>query len=193
MAQAVLISGGIGSGKSVVARILKTWQYPVYDCDTEAKRLMDTDITIKQAIADNICPDIIRNNAIDRRLLAQHVFADDQKLSTLNRIVHGAVRADLTQWISAHSDRILFIESAIPVTGGLASVAGQQWLVTAPLEIRVERVMKRNNLTAGEVEARIGAQKNDEQPLGSIPCHIIVNDGRHALLPQIQSLISAII
>jgi len=190
MKHLVAITGGIGSGKSVVSRILRTLGYPVYDCDSRAKALMDADETIKQRIADEIDRLSVSGGAIDRRRLAAIVFGDKDKLARLDSIVHSAVKADIAAWIRNCPGDLVFVETAILYESGLNLMADAEWRVESPYELRVERTMRRSSLSRDEVEARMAAQ-HIEAPKGvePLPLTIIRNDEVHALLPQIEALL----
>ena len=184
----IAVTGGIGSGKSVVSRIVAAMGYPVYDCDSRAKMLMDNDRSMKTAIAD--CIDrgcITADGAIDRKALAAIVFNDKEKLAALNSIVHGAVAADIRSWIDRNPvANKFFIETAILYQSGLDAMVDEVWEVKAPADVRISRVMKRNGLARHEVEARINSQ---DSYIPAKPHHNIigmVNDGVTPLLPQIE-------
>ncbi len=186
MATIIAISGGIGSGKSVVSRILRSWNYPVFDCDSEAKRLMDNDDTIKALIARDICADAIIDNNIDRKRLADVVFNDATKLQRLNEIVHTSVRNLLRSWTSNIVAQYAFVETAILRSSGLENDVDAEWFVDAPKDIRIQRVIKRNGISAADVNARMDSQKYDELPSLILPVTTIINDGNTPLLPQLQ-------
>ena len=180
------ISGGIGCGKSVVARIVSVLGYPVYDCDSRARALMDSDSAIKARIAREVCADAITaDGSIDRKALAAAVFADENKLVKLNDIVHGAVKQDLLRWRDAVGDSDAFVETAILYESGLDRMVDRVGLVTAPEDLRIRRVMRRNGLDAAEVRARIEAQARTKVPEPHRNVITIVNDGVTPLLPQI--------
>lgn len=182
----ILISGGIGSGKSVVSRILRANGFEVYDSDLEARWLMDSSDEIKNRLCVEIAADAVdaRGN-INRPRVAEVVFADASKLAALNSIVHTAVRADIRRRMERNSR--LFVETAIPVSSGLVDFADEVWQVEAPEDLRVRRVMARNNTTAEAVRARIEAQRAEAVP----GARVILNDGRHPLLATVLELISA--
>lgn len=186
------ITGGIGSGKSVVSRILRILGYPVYDCDSRAKVLMDADETIKQHIIYHIDSEAVgEDGAIDRRRLAATVFADAEKLALLNAAVHASVKLDLMCWAKKCKCQHAFVETAIMFQSGLNEIVTDEWRVDAPLEIRIDRVMKRNSLSRAEVELRIAAQEYSLTPDTRIPpLHEIINDGSHPIMPQIQQLLT---
>lgn len=162
--------------------------YPVYDCDTEAKRIMDRSDVIKQGIAREICAEAISEVGIDRRKLSETVFGSPELLNKLNALVHSAVRDDLAQW-SAYKP-LAFVETAILYQSGLHRMVDEVWNVTAPEEVRISRVMKRNSLDRASIERRISAQDSFviEEPHEHV--REIVNDDVEALLPQINSLLA---
>lgn len=190
MRRLVAISGGIGCGKSVVSVILGRLGYPVYDCDTRAKRLMDSSPEILDRLASEIHESVVIGGRIDRRRLSELVFSDADKLAKLNAIVHSEVRDDLNCWVKSHDKYgTLFVETAILYQSGLDKMVDEVWEVVAPKELRVKRVMSRNNCTAEDVESRIASQTiSIESPHRSV--HEIVNDGFTPLLPQIEALLS---
>ena len=124
---------------------------------------------------------------IDRRRIAAIVFEDAEKLSVLNAIVHGAVKDDIAQWVSEQDSDLTFVETAILYESGLNRV------VESPLEMRIERTMRRSNLSREEVEKRITSQRI-EAPADAPPLRlfIILNDEKNALLPQIEELTGTI-
>ncbi|MDE6098789.1 MAG: dephospho-CoA kinase [Muribaculaceae bacterium] len=183
----ILVTGGIGSGKSVVSNILRACGHEVYDCDSEARRLMDSDAGIKCRIAAELSLEVVdAGGRIDRRRLSELVFSDSEKLAALNAIVHGAVRADLRRRIDMNHD--LFVETAIPLSGGLVEMADKVWQVYAPEELRIRRVMLRNAVCADDVRARIEAQRAESVP----GAELIVNDGVSPVLPRILELLGRI-
>ncbi len=187
----IAICGGIGSGKSVVSRLVSTLGYPVYDCDSRAKMIMDSDPGIKRRLCELIHPrSVATDGTIDRRLIASVVFADKQRLEALNSLVHSAVKEDLTRWIEAQTSGPVFVETAILYQSGLDVMTDRVWEVTAPREVRVDRVMARNGLTRADVEARIDAQDSYVPPRRHPMVEVIVNDGVTPLLPRIEGLLS---
>ncbi|WP_295730230.1 dephospho-CoA kinase [uncultured Muribaculum sp.] len=184
------ITGGIGSGKSVVSEMLRTLGHPVYDCDSRAKKLMDADDEIKQAISSQICAEAITADGhIDRKHLAEKVFADAELLERLNSIVHGAVRADFIDWAANTGAERVWMETALLYESGLDKVATDVWEVTAPEELRIKRVMRRNAMNAGQVKARIEAQRRNAHPERHQCVEMLVNDGVQPLLPQVLALL----
>lgn len=186
----IAITGGIGSGKSVVSRILRILGYDVFDCDSEAKALMDADRAIHKRLNDEIDREIVRDGIIDRRRLADIVFADAEKLAVLNSIVHGAVRRRIEEWKSASPSSLVFVETAILFQSGLNEDVDYELRITAPEDIRIRRVMARNSLTAEAVRARIESQRFTP-PLDAVipPVITICNDGITPVLPQTEEIL----
>lgn len=193
MSKTICISGGIGSGKSVVCHALRAMGHPVYDTDTEARRIMDADPAIARLIAERISPECIKaDGSIHRPTLASIVFADAEKLETLNSIVHAAVRRDLASWIERHFGRgTAFVETAILYQSGLDRMVDEVWEVTAPEETRIERVMARNSLSREQVVARIHSQRLPEGTSLHPRTLEITNDNLTPLLPQIEHLLGS--
>lgn len=186
----IAITGGIGSGKSIVSEILRKMGYPVFDCDIEAKRLMDNSADIKLALIEKISPlAVLDNGTLDRKLISSIVFKDSEKLEALNSIVHSAVINEILKWRNNLADNnLLFVETAILYQSHIDLIVDSVWEVIAPEEVRIQRVIKRNQCTREEVISRIESQFFEpEQPHSNT--HIIVNDDFTPILPQILSLI----
>lgn len=186
----IALYGGIGSGKSVVSRILRAIGYKVYDCDTEAKRIMDNSPAIKEFLVRRISPEAVREDGvIDRSIVSKVVFSDSEALNDLNHTVHGAVAEDFLQWSELHRG-IKFIETAILYQSGLNEYVDEVWEVSAPAEIRIERVISRNNCLRSDVIRRIEAQ-DSYRPEKTHPYSFqIINDGFSPILPQIEELLN---
>lgn len=189
-AKLIAITGGIGSGKSVVSQILRKLGYQVYDSDTEARRLMDDSVAIKKEISNKINPSVINEDgSINRKALSNIVFNDSQKLGTLNHIVHSAVRNDLQLYVKRCNNTIVFVETAILYQSEIDRMVDEVWDITAPDDIRVNRVINRNSLTAEEVKKRIKSQEFTPEKLHE-QTKVIINDDKTAILPQIENLLA---
>lgn len=192
-ARIIVVAGDIGSGKSIVGRILSAVGHAVYDCDSRAKMIMDSSGSIKSAIATIVSEEVIRpDHTIDRERLAEIVFADAGKLKALNGIVHSAVRDDILRVANRQPDgSILFVETAIAHESGIDVIADEIWLVEAPEHMRIERVERRSGLSETQVLARIRSQAGETDALRENPkTKVIVNDGVEPLLPQVLARIS---
>ena len=146
MARTIAITGGIGSGKSVVCRILATLGLKVYDCDSRAKILMDKDPEIHRRLSEEISPETVSGGIIDRPRLAEIVFSDAEKLSRLNAIVHHRVLEDIEQWKETNAgEKVLFIETAILLESNLHHRVDAVWLVEATEDTRLRRACLRGD------------------------------------------------
>lgn len=155
------ITGGIGSGKSTVARGLRAMGYMVYDTDYEAKRLITEDMHVRQEIEDLLGKDVYKDGVYQTKLVAQRVFSDPALLSQLNKIVHPAVKADILRWQAAHDKegkQLLFVECAILYQAGFDKLCDHVVAITAPEEIRIQRTMVRDHTSMDKVVARMRAQ-----------------------------------
>lgn len=189
----IAITGGIGSGKSVVSQILRILGYPVYDCDSRARTIMDSDCGIHRRLCEQIHPQAVVGGIVDRQLISSIVFNDTEALTRLNTIVHGAVTADLMTWSAAESTSghpLQFVETAIPVQSGLCHRVDAIWQVTAPESLRIVRVQRRSGLSPDQIRARIEAQRSES--LDGTAHADIINDGNTPILPQIHRLLDQI-
>lgn len=194
MACTVAITGGIGSGKSVVCKCLTAMGLPVYDCDSRARAIMDADVEIHRRIADEISPEVISDGCIDRKRLASVVFNDPEKLSRLNSIVHGAVRDDIRRWKLLHAHHpVLFIETAILLESSLHRLVDRVWVVTARREVRLARACNRDNVHPEAITARMERQRIPTRADVDVPLYEIDNNGQAPLLPRIFVLLADII
>ncbi len=175
------LTGGIGAGKSYVAQQL-TAQYgiPVYDCDREAKHLMVTSPVIRQQLTALLGTEVyLPDGQLNKRLIADYLFANEKHQRAVNAIVHPAVKADFRQWATEQEQAgvpAVGIESAILVEAGFTDLADKVIVVEAPLALRLQRVMKRDGATEEEVRARMARQISDEERRQAAD-FIIVNDG----------------
>ena len=177
------ITGGMGSGKSSVCRMFALLGVPVYDCDAEAKRLMENDAATVSAIKGAFGESTYRQGHLDRSTLAQRVFGDSAALARLNGIVHPAVARDFEQWtkrIDEEKVPYVLIESAILFESGLEKGLDAVVAVVSPMELRIARSMARDGSDRSMVRARIAAQMDDRERNMKAD-YIMVNDERHLL------------
>lgn len=183
------ITGGIGSGKSLISRILKIMHYPVYDSDYWAKFLMNNDKTIYKALTDKFGPETYSSEGINRPFLAQLIFNNKENLTFVNSIVHPAVGNHFLQWAEEQQSSIVFIESAILFSSGLNKIINKTIYVDAPQEIRLQRAILRDNATTEAISARIKNQINGDEFARTHSDYIINNDNTSLLIPQIISIL----
>lgn len=190
MTPLIAITGGIGSGKSAVCRCLAARGLNVYDCDSRAKALMDADPAIHRRLKEEISPDTVTDRGIDRPRLASIVFADTEKLSRLNAIVHGSVTSDIRKWRGRHEgEPALFVETAILLESNLHLEVDGVWLVDASEETRLRRACLRDSAAESHIRARMARQRRVGQSDIPVRLDIIDNDGKKPLIPQIDTLL----
>ena len=183
----IVLAGGIGSGKSVVARWLRLRGFGVYDCDLRARMLMQKDDLLKKRIKEIAGEDIYDSEGIlRRRALAEILFENPEIRCMVNKEVHEAVKNDISQWLSDNPNNI-FVETAIPAESGLADRAEEIWMVEASLDTRLKRVRERDSRSENEIKKIIEAQENEEKRLQSKGKKIerIFNDLDDLVSPQI--------
>lgn len=186
------ITGGIGSGKSVVAEICRLKGFKVYDCDLRARSIMESDPEVAALLKEAAGADVYDcNGLLCREIMAERIFGDAAIRGKVNSIVHEAVRRDLKCWCERENDRLMFVETAIPVTSGLDRMCDAVWVVNAPADVRMRRAMKRDNSTEEKIAGRMKAQADELASLhGQIA--MIENDGIVPVLPRIGQLINSL-
>ena len=163
MKKVVCITGGMGSGKSTVARILLEAGFAVYNSDTRAKELM-LEEPVRGQIEQLLGPSAYLNNELlNRQFLADQIFTDPEKKSALEAIVHPAVRADFEHWLGQEKGSLVFKESALTLEIGDASCT-TIFLVDCPVNVRFKRIKQRNpEWSNQEIQARLDHQLTDVQ------------------------------
>jgi dephospho-CoA kinase len=183
------ITGGIGSGKTVVCEILSLHGVPVYIADVESKILTDISPVIRKKLIELFGEDIYNGEYLNRSLLASYIFNDKDKLQAVNNIIHPEVYKHFGEWCASHSKkRLVAMESAILFESGFNKVVNKTIMVYAPLDIRVKRVMERDNIPEEKVLARIGSQMPDEKK-AELSDFVIVNDDTKSLLVQVKEIL----
>ena len=159
----VALTGNIGSGKSTVAKMFKKLSVPVYNSDKEAKKLMQSSKKVRTAIMALLGDEAYVDKKLNRKYIAQKVFENKELLGRLNGIVHPVVRKDFLKWTKKQKSPYVIQESAIIFENGLQDFYDKIVLITAPKEIRVKRVMERDQVSQPEILARMGSQWDDER------------------------------
>lgn len=163
MTKIIGLTGGIGSGKTTITAFFKEMGIPVYIADDEAKKIMQS-AEIIDAIKNAFGESLFENNVLNRAKLADIVFNDADKLAVLNSIVHPAVKKDFQFWLSQNkSEPFVVYEAAILFESGKYKEFDYIVTVTAPKELRIERVMKRDNKTREHVLSRMKMQWDDKK------------------------------
>jgi len=159
------LTGGIGSGKSTVAKLLQELGVPVYNSDAEAKKLMETSKVLQKKIKMLLGPDAYGNTTLNRSYIAEMVFNDKQLLSKLNAIVHPAVRKHFMGWATKQDHPFVVQETALLFENDAKNRYDKTILVTAPKEIRIQRIISRDSSTTKEILERMRNQLEDEQKI----------------------------
>ena len=181
------LTGGIGSGKSTVAKIFETLGIPVYYADDAAKRIMNENDELREAIQTHFGAETYTNNKLNRSHLASLVFGDEKKLALLNELVHPLTIADSDRWMKAQTSAYARKEAALifesDVWKGLDKVIG----VSAPQELRLQRAMQRDSISKEAVLARMNKQMNEDEKMKRCD-FVIYNDETQLLIPQVLEL-----
>jgi dephospho-CoA kinase len=182
------ITGGIGSGKTTVCKIFEVLGVPVYYADERAKWLLNNDTTVKEKVVALLGNDAYSNGELNRPLIAEKVFADKDLLEQYNAIVHPAVAEDTLSWNSQHLDEPYVLkEAALLVETGSYLNLDKLIVVTAPENIRIERVMQRDGLSEAAVMARIKNQMPESEKV-KLADFVILNDGTQSLIEQVKNI-----
>ena len=183
------LTGGIGSGKTTVARILEQLGVPVYYADPQGRRLSDNDpevvLKIKALFGEKA---YLENGEMNRKYISETVFRNHELLQRLNGIIHPAVRNDYRRWADAYRDApYTIMETAILFESGFDREIDKVVVVTAPEELRIARTIRRDASDEQAVRARIAAQMTEEERIARAD-YILYADDRELLIPQVLEL-----
>lgn len=187
------ITGNMGSGKSTVCSIFAELGIPIYDADSRAKWLMTNDATLKSeiiALLGNAAYDA--HGQLNRAWVSQQVFHQPEKLTALNALVHPAVALDAQQWHIQQSGPYTLREAALLIESGSYKQLNQMIVVTAPENLRIQRVMQRDGLAEADVRARLSKQLPESEKV-KLANFVVVNDGEHALTKQVLAIHQALL
>ena len=185
------LTGGIGSGKSLVASVLEKMGYPVFYSDREAKALYDTHQVLKSELIALIGAELYDATGFKKDILIHAIFENPALKEKIESLVHPKVRAAFEEWAARQSTELVFNEAAILFETGAYLQFDATILVTAPVELRLQRVAARDGLSIQEIEKRIQTQWPDEQKK-LYADFIIENDGR-AMLKQIEAILNSLL
>jgi dephospho-CoA kinase len=181
------LTGGIGSGKTIVAKVFETLGVPVYYADDATKRLMKTDEKLKASVIANFGEESYKNGEPDRKYIASIVFNDREKLELLNSLTHPATIHDAEKWFENQSAPYCIKEAALLFESGANVHLDKVIGVSAPQRVRIERVVQRDGVTADEVMKRLNRQMDEEAKMARCD-FIIVNNGEQLVIPQVVEL-----
>lgn len=182
------VTGGIGSGKSIVCKVFQELRVPVYYADLRARVLTETSSSLKQRIISLLGPESFNSQGYNRKYVANIVFSDKEKLARLNAIVHPAVNSDFEQWlITCKKFSYVVKEAALLFESGSNKKMDYTIYINAPVELRANRVIKRDGLSKSEIISRI----KNQTPAGKImplTDRAIENDDKQLVLPHILEI-----
>lgn len=182
------VTGGIGSGKSSISRMLETLGAPAYVSDERTKRLYDTDRFLQEALVRLLGPSVFRDSRIDRREMARIVFSEPDSLAAVEKTVYPRVLDDFRDWTERQSAPFVVFESALLLEKPLFRSLGDRVLtVSADRELRVERVIRRDGLDRAQVLARMACQWEDGAR-EALADYVVRTDGNRAVLPQVLAV-----
>lgn len=183
------LTGGIGCGKSYVARLLEKRGIPVYDSDSEAKRLSDSSVDIRnRLIVLTGMENLYADGMLNRKLLAEYLFESKENARAVENIIHPVVKADFINWAANQTASISAIESAILFESGFTDVVDYIVVVDAPMELRIDRCVNRDSTTKERVLERMAAQMSQEEKC-ALADFVIFNDNVSDLEQQIDNML----
>ena len=186
------VTGGIGSGKSVVSHLLRLMDVPVYDCDSEAKRLMCESAAIRKALVEAVGTEVYdAEGQLNRAYLASYMFGNAEHVAMVNRIVHPVVRADFREWAQRVGNAMVAVESAILFEAEMHDDVSAVWVVQAPEAQRLQRAIRRDASSEKAVRGRMQSQLS-EQEYAKRADAVIYNDDCHSLIQQVIRLLDEI-
>ena len=181
------LTGGLGSGKSVVSSIFRQLGIPVFDADTEAKKLLLRQ-DIKNRLRELLGDSIFTGSEIDKKKMADLIFSNDTALAQVNGLIHPALGKEFDIWAQGNSASPYVVkEAAILLESKQYFNIDRIVTVFSPLELRIQRAMQRDNTSREKIMARISRQMSDEEKC-KLADHIIKNDEESMLLPQVLEL-----
>ena len=192
MAIKIGLTGGIGSGKSVVSHLLKTMGIPVYIADDESKRITSTDSLIKQQLINLLGDEVYINGVLNKNLLAAYIFSDAEHAKIVNEIIHPRVKEDFVKWVAKNTKHpVVAIESAILIEAGFTDEVDIVAMVYAPMDLRLQRLALRDSSSSKEqILKRIQSQMDDEKKK-ALADFVIVNDEQIPVIPQVVELVKS--
>jgi dephospho-CoA kinase len=182
------ITGGIGSGKSIICEVFKKLGVPIYNADVRAKTLTNEDKLIRKKLISKFGSSLYKNNELDRSMLADIIFKDNTALAFVNSVIHPAVELDFINWSNQYEYKAYIInEAALHFESGVYKKMDKMITVYAPVDLRIKRVMMRNTITQEQVINRINNQLPDKEKMKRSD-FVIYNDEQQGVLEQVINL-----
>ncbi len=184
------ITGGIGSGKSLVSELFSSLGYPSYNSDKEAKRLYITP-EIKKEVISIFGEGIYSGNALNKAVLASKAFSNKILLEKLNQLIHPAVGVHFQNWLEEQDSNLVFKEAAVLIESGAYKSCNVILTVSAPESLRIARVMARDGVSETEVKARMDKQLSDKER-EYYADWVILNDETNSVIKQVMTIREAL-
>jgi dephospho-CoA kinase len=181
------LTGGIGSGKSTIAKIFEVLGIPVYYADDAAKKIMNSDEELKSAIIEQFGEESYINDQLNRSYIASLVFNDKEKLALLNSLTHPATIRDANKWMERQTSPYTIKEAALIFESGSAEHLDYVIGVYTPLALRIKRIMDRDHITKEEVQLRMSRQIDEDIKMRLCDT-VIVNDELQLVTTQVLQL-----
>lgn len=181
------LTGGIGSGKTTVAAIFSTLGIPVFEADAVSKEIIDNDKELQQKLQQLLGAELVKEGRIDRPLMASLIFNDEDLLHQTNALIHPAVARYFKEWYAKQESSYVIREAAILFESGSYRDCEKVVVVSAPEELRIERVMKRNGVSRSQVLERMARQWPEEQKLARAD-YVVQNDGSRSIIKQVIAI-----
>lgn len=186
------LTGGIGSGKSTISRLLNIMGIPVYVADTESKRLTESSFDIRKKLTEKFGMDLYTEGKLNKTLLASLIFENEVNRNYVNSVIHPIVRIDFEQWKAQQvKSPLVIIETAILFESGFAASVDVSVTVAAAEELRIRRVELRDACSHAAIVSRIRSQLTEEEKIRRSD-YVIYNDDWQALIPQVERLLAKI-
>ena len=186
------ITGGIGSGKSVVASLLNLLGVPVYIADDESKRLTNESTLIREALIRRFGEVMYTEEGLNKARLASIIFSDPEQRQTVNAIIHPVVKQNFEEWATWQQTPLCAIESAILFESGFDKLVDKSLMVYAPKALRIQRATARDAASAEAIVRRIESQMADEEKR-KLADQVIYNDDKQPLIPQVYGWIEQLL
>ncbi|MBT7620680.1 MAG: dephospho-CoA kinase [Flavobacteriales bacterium] len=178
------ITGGIGSGKTYVASVFKSLGIPIFNADIQAKKIMTSSRKLIKLLKEEFGNDIYKDSDLNKEKLASIVFSNSDKLQKLNSLVHPIVKEEFNNWCKKQTSPYIIKEAAILFESNSHIGLDAVICVSAPLDLRIERLLNRDDYSEKEIKKRIENQISQEEK-EKLSDYIIVNDEKDLLLPKI--------
>jgi dephospho-CoA kinase len=185
------LTGGIGSGKTLVSSLLEEYNMAVYSCDEESKKLITEDANIRERLINLLGEEIYDENGLNRKVMANIIFNDETILKQVNEIIRPEVNKHFKEWVKQQTAEFVICESAILFETNFSKDMDFNITVYAPIEVRLERAMKRDGATEEQILKRMGYQMTDEHKM-TLADFVIYNSGIETIKPQIEELLDVL-